>query len=449
MHEEHLSLPAGGEMRFLRNFGPILTADSPSDSMEEMASSLPSPAPQRLLSLDVFRGFVMFLMAAELLEVPAVAKHFPESGFWQFLSHHSRHVAWTGCSLHDLIQPSFSFMVGVALTFSLASRLARGQSKGRLWRHALWRSVLLVLLGVFLRSICEPMTNWTFEDTLSQIGLGYPILFLLGFAGNRLRWAILAVLLVGYWLAFACFKLPPADFNYVAANVRPDWPHHFEGFMAHWNLNSNAAWAFDLWFLNLFPREVVFTGNPGGYSTLSFIPTLGTMILGLIAGSWLHKANTTHGAPDKSTPTDSSTSPMGSVVTRMIYAGIVCLFLGWLLHVTATCPVVKKLWTPAWTLYSGGWCFLLMATFCFIVDVQGWKKWTFPLVVIGMNSIAMYVLVHTVAEFFGEALHTHFGRKPFLLLGQTFEPMLHGAAVLIILWSILLWMHRRKLWLRI
>ena len=63
-----------------------------------------------------------------------------------------------------------------------------------------------------------------------------------------------------------------------------DWPHHLGGFAAHWNKNSNLAWAFDVWFLNLFPREQPFVFNGGGYATLSFIPTLGTMILGLLAG---------------------------------------------------------------------------------------------------------------------------------------------------------------------
>lgn len=419
-----------------------------------------SPAGSRLVSLDTFRGFVMFLMAAELLELPEVASHFPDSGFWQFIARHTQHVQWTGCSLHDLIQPAFSFMVGVALPFSVASRLAKGQGRGMMWLHALGRSVMLVLLGVFLRSINEPMTYWTFEDTLSQIGLGYPLLFLLGFTGNKMRWTALAVLLAGYWLAFACFRPPPVGFNYTAVNVPPDWPHHFDGFMAHWNMNSNAAWAFDLWFLNLLPRAVAFAGNDGGYSTLSFIPTLGTMLLGLIAGSWLREAMTTPlersaeevertVVGEEPEPSRSKGASMSEVTTRLIYAGMACLAAGWLLHVTATCPVVKKLWTPAWTLYSGGWCFLLMATFYYIVDVQGWKRWTFPLVVIGMNSIAMYVLAHTVTGFFKKALHTHLGENVFLVFGDAFEPLLHGGAVLLILWLILLWMHRRRLWLRI
>lgn len=426
-----------------------------------MPAALPRPA--RLTALDAFRGFVMLLMAAELLELPGVARHFPDSAVWQFIARHTSHVAWTGCSLHDLIQPSFSFIVGVALPFSLGARLARGEKPAALWLHALWRSLLLVLLGVFLRSIGSPITNWTFEDTLSQIGLGYPFLFLLGFAGGMLRWTALAALLAGYWLVFALFPLAPPDFNYTAANVKPNWPHHFEGFAAHWNINSNAAWAFDVWFLNLFPRELPFVGNRGGYSTLSFIPTLATMVLGLIAGAWLKRAgeeapdapeggttqlSTASAAAPTSVPKPQDTPAMAATV-RLIYAGLACLAAGWVLHTTGICPIVKKLWTPAWTLFSGGWCFLLMATFYFITDVQGWKRWAFPLVVVGMNSIAMYVLAHTVTDFFKEALVTHFGKSPFLVLGESLEPVLLGGCVLLILWLILWWMYRRNIFLRV
>lgn len=125
-------------------------------------------APVRLASIDAYRGFVMFLMMAEVLHVGKVAAHFPGHPVWEFLKFHTSHVAWTGCSLHDLIQPSFSFLVGVALPFSLASRTARGQSRATMTAHACWRALLLILLGVFLRSLGWPRTNWTFDDTLTQ-----------------------------------------------------------------------------------------------------------------------------------------------------------------------------------------------------------------------------------------------------------------------------------------
>ena len=100
----------------------------------------PSLPVQRLASVDVYRGFVMLLMMAEILSFRRVAQQLPESSFWQLLHFHQDHVPWTGSSLHDLIQPSFSFLVGVALPFSLASRRARGATFGPLFRHALVRA---------------------------------------------------------------------------------------------------------------------------------------------------------------------------------------------------------------------------------------------------------------------------------------------------------------------
>src|SRR5262249_53297893 len=145
---------------------------------------------------------------AEALHLGAVARAHPESEFWKFLSLHQSHVEWIGCTLHDMIQPSFSFLVGVALPFSIASRSARGQSKRAMTAHAVWRAFILVMLGVFLRSQGRPQTNFTFEDTLSQIGLGYVFLFLLGFRPVRDQWIALGVILVGYWAAFALYTGP-------------------------------------------------------------------------------------------------------------------------------------------------------------------------------------------------------------------------------------------------
>src|SRR5438128_492660 len=172
-----------------------------------------APSSARLTSVDAYRGFVMFLMMAEVLRCCRVAAAMPESGFWKFLCHHQSHVEWIGCSLHDLIQPSFSFLVGVALPFSIASRMAQRQSRGRMTLHACWRALMLILLGVFLRSTGSSQTYWTFEDTLSQIGLGYGVLFLLGFRPARDQWIAFSLLLVGYWAAFALYPLPGPGFD--------------------------------------------------------------------------------------------------------------------------------------------------------------------------------------------------------------------------------------------
>ena len=391
----------------------------------------PKTAPGRLSSLDAYRGWVMFLMMAEVLRCCRVASALPESGLWRLLCHHQSHVEWIGCSLHDLIQPSFSFMVGVALPFSIASRSAKGQPRVQMTLHAFWRALVLVLLGVFLRSTGTSQTYWTFEDTLSQIGLGYGVLFLLGFRPVRDQWIALALILVGYWASFALYPAPP-EFDYTKVGVSRDWPHLMSGFAAHWNKNSNLAWAFDTWFLNLFPREKPFEFNGGGYATLSFIPTLGTMILGLIAGGVIR-----------------SERPPLAKLKWLLTAGIIGLVSGAVIGWLGICPVVKRIWTPSWTLYSGGWCFLLLAGFYLIIDVIGLRFWAFPLVVIGMNSIAAYCIAHLFEGFMSKNLNTHLGKDVFRLFGDAYEPFLHGAAVLVALWLILLWMYRRKIFLRI
>src|SRR5437868_4739824 len=192
---------------------------------ESPPDSAALPAPARIASVDAYRGVVMFLMMAELLQVGRVARHFAGDATWELLSFHTSHVEWTGCSLHDLIQPSFSFLVGVALPFSIAGRLARGQAFPRMLVHSVWRSFLLVALGIFLRSVGRPQTNFTFEDTLSQIGLGYTFLFLLGYCSRLVQVLVLVVTLAGYWAAFAFYPLPPASFSYPDVGVSAHWPH--------------------------------------------------------------------------------------------------------------------------------------------------------------------------------------------------------------------------------
>jgi len=384
------------------------------------------------MSMDAYRGFVMFLMTAEILRFEQISESRPASSFWRFLASQQSHVPWFGCSLHDLIQPSFSFLVGVALPYSIASQVAHGDQSGPMFGRALRRALTLILLGIFLRSINHEQTNFTFEDTLTQIGLGYPFLFLLGFGSVRMGWTALAVILVGYWLAFILYPLPGPHFSYETVGVPTDWPYHLTGLGAHFNKNSNLAWAFDTWFLNLFPREKPFVDNGGGYATLSFIPTLGTMLLGLQAGRWLRAG-----------------LPQRAVLKRFAIAGVIGLAAGWLLTVMGVAPSIKRIWTPGWVLFSGGWCFLLLALFYYLIDVRQWRGWAFPLVVIGMNSIAIYCLSHLIDHFIMDSFRIHFGASIFRVFGEAYEPLVSGGLTLLVFWLILYWMYKRKLFIRV
>ena len=122
---------------------------------------------------------------------------------------------------------------------------------------------------------------------------------------------------------------------------------------------------------------------------------------------------------------------------------------GMILHFSGLCPIVKRIWTPAWVLFSGGLCFWIMAGFYWLIEVKGWRGWAFPLVVVGTNSIAAYFLAHVPPEFFASPLKTHLGATIFVAAGAGLEPLLYGGAVLLCEWLILLWMYQRKIFLRV
>jgi heparan-alpha-glucosaminide N-acetyltransferase len=404
-----------------------------SAAAESRTVTQPSAAkelPVRLAAIDAYRGMVMLLMMGEVLEFSHVSRALPDSGFWRILAFHQTHAPWLGCSLHDLIQPSFSFLVGVALPFSLARRTLEGQAQWKRTLHAFWRALILALLGVFLRSTSSDITRWTFEDTLTQIGLGYGFLYLLALRSVRIQWIALGAIVFGYWLLFALYPLPGADFDWSTAGVRPD--EVLPGFAGHWSKNTNPAWAFDRWFLNLFQRHHPFTNNDGGYSTLSFIPTLGTMVLGLIAGNVLR-----------------SERPSMEKVRWFAIAGVIALVAGWLCGAVGICPVVKRIWTPSWVIFSGGWCFLFLGAWYLLLDIWDGRRWAFPLVVVGMNSIAAYLIAHLFEDFIAAALPRHFGHGWFMFAGPAYKDFLLGVGILFFEWLMLYWMYRKRIFLRV
>ena len=393
----------------------------------------PALPQNRVASVDVYRGFVMLLMMAEVLSLQDVAKALPDSTFWQFIGFNQSHVAWTWLSLHDMIQPSFTFLVGVVLPYSIASRKNKGASFGNILRHTIKRSFILIFLGIFLRSMHSEQTYWTFEDTLTQIGLGYTFLVLISLYSQRVQIGMLVFILGAYWLAFALYPLPGADFNYTIAGVTANWEHNLSGFAAHWNKNTNFAWAFDKWFMNIFPRENPFLFNGGGYSTLSFIPTLGTMVLGLLAGNILNSSITA-----------------SKKLKNFVSYGIGLILLGALIHFAGINPIVKRIWTPAWTIFSGGICFLFLAMFYGLIDMKDRKKGTFFLMVIGVNSIAAYVIADGgMRNVINDSLFIHLGKNFDQVLGPAYATLISGGLVLFFEWLILYWMYKKKLFIKI
>jgi predicted acyltransferase len=391
----------------------------------EPAASLAAPRPQRLVSLDAYRGAIMTLLAAGGFGLAEVARRRPSSGFWQFLGAQFEHVAWRGCALWDLIQPSFMFMVGVAIPYSYASRKGRGETDRQIHAHSLRRSLVLILLAVFLSSQRGPTTNWVFVNVLAQIGLGYTAVSLLRGRGVRRQLGALGALLVGDFLLFAAYPITPGS-------------QPFTGFAAHWNKNANVAHAFDVVFLNLFPRAQPFVANDGGYQTLNFVPSMATMLLGLMAGELLKG------------PLDAREK-----LRRLVRAAAVCFGLGVLAdpailpgvpELWVLCPIVKRIWTPSWVLFSSGWTFALLAAFFYVVDVRGLQRWTFPLVVVGMNSIAIYVLAQLLPDWIRSMLRINLGRAPF---EGPYGPLVAQLGVLALLWLACFWMYRRKLFLKI
>ncbi len=409
----------------------ITSAEPRSADNSSTAPPAAVDTPPRNVSIDAYRGLVMLLMMGEVMRFAAVARAYPGSLFWQVLAWNQTHVEWAGMSLHDTIQPGFTFLVGVALPYSIASRIKRHQNLTRQVLHTIWRSLLLVALGIFLRSTSSSQTNFTFEDTLTQIGLGYTFAWLLAHSRPRWQWTALGVLLFGYWLAWALYPAPGPNFDWQAVGVPQNWPYKFTGFASHWNKNSNLGQAFDLWFLNLFPRPSRFLYNNGGYLTLSFIPTLATMLLGLRAGEWFRAA-----APR-------------IPIKRFLTAAFALCAASLILHFTGICPIVKRIWTPSWTLWSGGVCFFFLAAFSWIIDVKQYRRWAFPLIVVGMNSIAAYLIAHLWEDFIINNLHINLGNDIFRILGLGLEPFMIGLAVMVIYWLTLYWMYLKRLFLRI
>jgi predicted acyltransferase len=353
--------------------------------------------------------------------------------FWQTLAFHTSHPPWNsqfhfvGVSYWDLIQPAFMFMVGVAMPYSYAKRQRQGDPATRRALHALIRALVLILLGVFLQTRSSGLeTNRLLTNVLAQIGLGYFFVYSVMSLSARMQIALGAAVLVLY-NAWMLAWPAPETLGATAAESIADLTVP-ESVARHFALGVNAAAEADVRLLRFLTGSDSIDAHRGGYATLNFIPSAVTILLGVLAGNLLRS---THSASVK--------------VRRLFVGGAICMALAVVASFTG-CPVVKRLWTPSWTLYSGAYVLWALALLYWVIDVRHWRRWTFPLVVVGTNSLAMYLMSMLWKGWIATRFEVYLGSDVFSgLYGATLQSL----CVFAVLWLICLYLYRNKLFFRI
>jgi predicted acyltransferase len=300
-----------------------------------------TPRPkERLLSLDVFRGFTLLGM---VLVNSHPGEIYPGLG----------HVKWNGWGFADLIFPFFVFIVGVAIPYSFASRLARGESREKLFMHILLRCVLLFAIGVFLNGYPRfDLSTLRVMNVLQRIAICYflaSIIFVyIRMTTRSIVWLCGTILV----LYFVLMKFVPVP-GYGASVLEPigNWGNYFDrhimlGHMQH-----------DGW---------------EGKSLLGSFPALVTMLMGLLTGVYLRTAR-----------------PAYETLTHLYFYGSLCMAAGiiWGLWF----PINQHLWTSSLVLFMGGMALVFLATFYYIVDTKKITWWTLPCLIFGVNSLAVWV----------------------------------------------------------
>jgi predicted acyltransferase len=373
----------------------------------EQATTPPRADAGRLTSLDVFRG--MTIAAMILVNNPGDGRH----TYWPL-----EHAAWNGWTPTDLIFPFFLFIVGVSMVFSFAARRACGQNRRDLLLHALKRSAIIFMLGIFLYAY--PKFDWhtaRIPGVLQRIAVVYLLTSVLVlFTGRVVRIIVTAALLIGYWLLMKYVPVP----GYGPGVLTMDG--NLAGYIDRSLIYNH------LWIAHRFDPEGI----------LSTIPSIATCLLGVFAGEWMRSENT-------------SSRKLGG----LLIGGIAGLLAGELWNIWF--PINKMIWTSSYVLFTAGFALLVFAACYWTIDIRGWKPWGIPFLILGVNPLAIYFL----ASFAETALYVHhIGKESIkaVLFGKLYASTFSDPYVASLAWSIsfvlvfffVAWlMYRRRIFIRI
>jgi predicted acyltransferase len=366
------------------------------------APTVPKPATARLVSLDVFRGFIMFWIVgggAIALGLQALGHNW----FTDTMIYQLNHSAWEGLRFYDCIWPSFMLMVGVSIPFSYAKR-SLTQTHQQMLFHAIKRFAILMLLGGMRESVSLGSPRLIeLSSALQPIAVASLVAFLLVRRSWKFQAGVGASILLGYLLLLALVPVPGVG-------------------AVSYGKGANLVYAVDKALLPHRIGEDVFLEGWG--TILSTIPTISTTILGLLFGGLLRSQLT-----DQRKMMIIGLTGLGGLVIG--YA--VSLFV----------PVVMKMWTTSYGILSASWACLMFLLFYWIVDVLGYRRWAFVFVIIGMNALVVY-LCNTVTRL--DEIVGIFTKGPAAAMGSV-GPLCAALTFFAVEWSILYWMYKRKIFL--
>jgi len=359
-----------------------------------------------VISIDALRGFDMFWIVGGGAIFASLHDIF-NSPTTELIRTQLTHVKWEGFRFEDLIMPLFLFIVGVVMPYSFQKRLDASHSKLRLYLHILKRTAILFVLGMIAQGHLLELDIsklHIFSNTLQAIAAGYLIASII-MLNLGIRWQIAAtgILLLLFWALMMLVPFPGRDVGV----LMPD---------------SNLAIYIDRAIFGPF-----IDGTDPPYTwILSSMTFPCTVMLGVMAGHLLRS--------DK----------VGvRKVLLLLAIGTGCIVAG--LVWSLSFPIIKHLWTSSFVLFSGGICFILLALFYLVIDVLGFRIWSFGFIVIGTNAIAVYMAVHLVnfrniGGVFVEGLEKYTG---------SWYPLIHATAGFVVIWLILWWMYRKKTFIKI
>ena len=357
----------------------------------------------RLLSLDFFRGLTMFLLIGEFtglfsnLTDPALDGTFIHAIGMQF-----HHHPWNGLRFWDLVQPFFMFIVGVAMPFSFAKRTKKGDSYNQLLKHAITRSILLLLLGWALYCIGPGKITFRFQNVLAQLSVTYIIAFLILRKSISFQLIISFVLLLITELAYRTF---PVD-----------------GFNQPFVANEN----FGTWL------DILYNGADlnGHWVSFNAIPTTAHTIWGVLAGSILMSKKTS-----------------SEKLKILIIAGLAGVIAGYALDPIT--PIIKRISTSSFVIVSGGWSILVLAFSYWLIDVKKSRNWVIFFAVVGMNPLFIYLFAHVDGAILIRQIIIPFSQALFGWTGGLATSIITNSIVWFLLWYICYWMYKKKIFIKI